>query len=665
MGLLLLPIRALDSSGDPLSGAKLKFYAAGTSTPKSAYPTEADAVADTSGATTFTADGNGLFAAVYGDNDADYKIELTDSSDTQIWEEDDVPVIKPTVATRIKQGFRTPLDYGAEGDGSTNDYTAIQAAITAAVADGTYVVDLLGFTYRCDSGLVLDSGIRLQNGTLDFTSAGTVSALKLQGSVGTQVVLSGNLTIGDTSFSTADTSGVVADQWVKLGSTGQWGAGTSQDLGFLMKARSVTASTSVTTHGRSPITLSTANTASYRPLTQKSGVVLEDLTIINPQTGSTSNSVLIDIADDVVIRNCTFDTFPAYGVECRLATNVLIDGCRFNGGSATTSRGVGIRELSKDVRVTDCKFYDMDYGIEIGVKPSTAEEGVCMDIMVDKCRVYGATTVGIYSNDNVFGLSILDNQVEGYDGTQTDLGISCDSGAVTIRGNTVRQTVDIGITVIDKISTAAVQEYTLTIDDNEVYDCESTDCALKFETAISSGGAARSIVTRNHINSSAGAGIRTGVTLISYLGATVTHICDNDLNSIAGKCIEVDTFHQGDINIIERNTVLQAGSDTSAVLHYDGAGATQKVTIHGNIFIKANDTTNPCIDINPSETNGYFTILGNYIENGTYGIDVGTTDEITEGFNIFIGQSTGDVNGTIDAAVGTGTGGTHGTFNVT
>lgn len=74
----------------------------------------------------------------------------------------------------------TPLDYGAVGDGSTNDYAALLAALQSGK-----VIDGLGKTYALDQGLVITSNFAgFQNATLKWrTSAAMVrpeSLLKVQ-----------------------------------------------------------------------------------------------------------------------------------------------------------------------------------------------------------------------------------------------------------------------------------------------------------------------------------------------------------------------------------------------------------------------------------------------------------------------------------------------------
>ncbi|WP_148301852.1 hypothetical protein [Sneathiella glossodoripedis] len=79
-------VRALDSAGDPLSGAKLYFYQAGTSTPEDTYT---DAALSVAHANPVVADSEGKFATIYLQS-LNYKVVLKDSSDTTIWTQDNV-----------------------------------------------------------------------------------------------------------------------------------------------------------------------------------------------------------------------------------------------------------------------------------------------------------------------------------------------------------------------------------------------------------------------------------------------------------------------------------------------------------------------------------------------------------------------------------------------
>ena len=80
-------VRATDSSGNPISGAKLKFYTTGTTTAATWYTDQAET---TAGTNPLVADANGIFAPAFLDEDVTYRIQLTDASDVVIWDVDPV-----------------------------------------------------------------------------------------------------------------------------------------------------------------------------------------------------------------------------------------------------------------------------------------------------------------------------------------------------------------------------------------------------------------------------------------------------------------------------------------------------------------------------------------------------------------------------------------------
>ena len=77
--------RAIDANGNPMSGAVLKFFEAGTSTP---LPVYADVDGNTSLGVTVTADGGGLFAELFMAAQA-YKVELYTTAGVLVWSADD------------------------------------------------------------------------------------------------------------------------------------------------------------------------------------------------------------------------------------------------------------------------------------------------------------------------------------------------------------------------------------------------------------------------------------------------------------------------------------------------------------------------------------------------------------------------------------------------
>lgn len=146
MAQLLAPtfITAIDANGDPISGATLTFYLTGTTTLTTVY---ANSTLATPLANPLTADSAGRFAPVYLSPSVTYRAILKDASGTTIKDVDPISFSAAglnflqagsgAVSRSVESKLRDVLsvkDFGAVGDGVTDDTAAIQAANTAAVA---------------------------------------------------------------------------------------------------------------------------------------------------------------------------------------------------------------------------------------------------------------------------------------------------------------------------------------------------------------------------------------------------------------------------------------------------------------------------------------------------------------------------------------------------
>ena len=147
-----------DANGDPLVNGTIEFYLTGTSTPTSIYSDSAGTAIGTS--VTLNSSGapanSGTAVALFFDTDITYKIVRKDSAGVEI-----SPTIDPysvpssytssstggvvrTIQAKLDEIF-SAKDFGATGDGSTDDTTAVDALIAAGkyihFPSGTYVYD--------------------------------------------------------------------------------------------------------------------------------------------------------------------------------------------------------------------------------------------------------------------------------------------------------------------------------------------------------------------------------------------------------------------------------------------------------------------------------------------------------------------------------------------
>ena len=119
----------------------------------------------------------------------------------------------------LDSGFITPLDFGAIGDDSNDDTTAVQSAL-----DSTYgVVDLAGKTYKVTSTLTLTrSNVIIRNGTIRYagTENTVTNILHIYGTKGSNDnnALTGNTSIGETTVTVGTTNigDYSAGDWVDL-----------------------------------------------------------------------------------------------------------------------------------------------------------------------------------------------------------------------------------------------------------------------------------------------------------------------------------------------------------------------------------------------------------------------------------------------------------------
>lgn len=183
--------QADNGNGQPLAGGKLYTYVSGTTTPQATY-TNASLSTPNSNPVLLNARGE---AQVWLGSGI-YTLALHDASDVPIWSVDGVADTATGLAGSAgasKVGFiqagsgavpRTAQDkmrerisvddFGALGDGSTDDSLAINSAIAAAAAlGGASVVFGPGKNYRHTSTIVLSSGVVLHLYGSTLTWGGT------------------------------------------------------------------------------------------------------------------------------------------------------------------------------------------------------------------------------------------------------------------------------------------------------------------------------------------------------------------------------------------------------------------------------------------------------------------------------------------------------------
>lgn len=180
-----------DNNGNPLTGGKLYTYAAGTTTPQTSYTTSAGNVAH---ANPIVLDAAGRVPAggeIWLTDGVNYKFVLKDANDVLIATYDNVTgngsgilsslaassgsslvgfiqtganAVTQTVQSKLRETVSVK-DFGAVGDGTTDDTAAIQAAIDSNSGEVYFPPG----TYKTTSPLSFSNSVYLRGANKDFS----------------------------------------------------------------------------------------------------------------------------------------------------------------------------------------------------------------------------------------------------------------------------------------------------------------------------------------------------------------------------------------------------------------------------------------------------------------------------------------------------------------
>ena len=205
------------------------------------------------------------------------------------------------------------LDYGAVGDGATDDTAAIQAAVTATIAAGGGIVNLNVGTYKITSPINLSSNVVLKGvgkyqtilaeGALTFIvqAQGSLSnspqTLASNATAGTRTI---TLASGGSNYAVGDYALLQAENLPFAG------AAATAKQGEYVRIETVVGDT-LTVTGAIAFTYTTANTAKLRKLSPVENVGLEDLSLTSLDTVNFSRTFTnFSFCKNVNIRNCHF-----------------------------------------------------------------------------------------------------------------------------------------------------------------------------------------------------------------------------------------------------------------------------------------------------------------------------------------------------------------------
>ena len=361
------------------------------------------------------------------------------------------------VATLVTQGGNTTtaldrayrervsvLEYGAIGDGATNDTAAFNAAMATghpvAVPPGTYLVS------GASTSLPLDLHIQ-QGATIKHTGSG--AALTITGSTSTPVPVTADVLPGASQIlATGHT--VTPGQWIRLRSTRLYDShSTLIPIAELVQVHAVDGNTITP---RIPIQggpYLPSDNATITPLSMVEGVHIHGRGTIegNYLAAQSQTGIRIAFATDVTvtgIRTVGFDWRHIAPEDC---ANVRIDGVNLEWGH-TTGTGYGIAPTGaiQDVVIDGCYFTDIRHAFTTSNSP--ADGGVGRRMVVQNSHIFysrphegGQQGDALDTHTAAEDISFISNTITGSSG----LGINHECRSGRIVGNLIIDTASHGI----------------------------------------------------------------------------------------------------------------------------------------------------------------------------------------------------------------------------
>ena len=356
-----------------------------------------------------------------------------------------------TVDSKLKEILHFK-DFGAVGDGSTNDATALLAAFNAATGK---ILDGGGLTYKCNSMLSPTSqNIIVQNATFDFSGVGTEGVVSgatnayimFAGSVGTELNVQGAISAGGGSvgISGGTTALSTPNSWHFLKSSTQVATEGSDTvtLGQYIFIKEYDASTDVATlHNNVLYQFPSDSNPKVVPVTMKKNITFKDVTIKGADpAGTTANNpankhtgLRFKHCEGVTIDNCTFEDIDYAGGAVETSVNVNISNCTNKHHTASgLSYGFVIAFGCYSVNVVNCYAQDLRHFVTIG-----GSTGINLFVNVTNCHITGCRAAGIDAHAASDFVNFSGNTIMGsMEGTTPD-GINCSGLNAIINDNIV------------------------------------------------------------------------------------------------------------------------------------------------------------------------------------------------------------------------------------
>ena len=354
-------------------------------------------------------------------------------------------------------------DFGAVGNGVADDTTAIQAALTYAVANSPCKLIFPSGKYKCNSVLGSFTGsdveIDLQGSTLDFSAlalSSTGPLLQFSGSYSTGVALTASATEGAKTIF-APSAGFAVGDMVRVYSNAVWDSTrTSTRVGEINFVVAIPNSSSLTLSMELKTAYTTGDLAKVQKITPVKRITLRNGVIVGPTGNDQLIGVMIEAGNTCLVEN--LKSYDIDKTHLRLVDCVYskVTGCHFEESNhSSQAYGVSFQDATQDCVAIGNTFTNVRHSLSTNNAVATSW-GIVRRILFASNAVTdsspatgGAGGDAIDTHAGAEEISILGNTVNSSSG----YGINFEARSGVIANNLVKNTATGGIYVHPRADT--------------------------------------------------------------------------------------------------------------------------------------------------------------------------------------------------------------------
>lgn len=366
-------------------------------------------------------------------------------------------------------------DFGAVGDGVTDDTAAIQTAIDASIGKTLFFP---ASTYRITAGLNVSNPLLLSldpSATIDFSSAtaGTVlgqkSAITFSGSIGSDVDATASIQALSKTIALISTSGLAVNDWIAIRSDDPYAVGGSAayaTLGNISRIRTVDSGTQLTTWEPSPFDYTESLNLRVAKLTllEKSGI--SGGRILCGGTGSVHTAIRFNYCEQPTCKDVEIEGAEDAAITFLACVSPSVETCNINRstsvGGAIGNTGYGIAVYGgKGGSANSNHFFNCRHAVAGGAGNGLVSVGFEFSSnSVFGCGFASALTWAVDCHEPCYNWKFIGNTIAGCHGGAVLRG----PGTVFL-GNTIRD-VEVSAIQIQQFQTNTVGLPRIIVKDN-------------------------------------------------------------------------------------------------------------------------------------------------------------------------------------------------------